>query len=277
MLRGSLTRGLVALCAGLILAAGGCATPSGHADMTGSYDLAGETADGGGYRGALVVKDFGVNQNLAWQRDRPLDRAGFALQLGNVLGVALTPTPDIYAGIVLYRVQKGHLEGIWEGKGDEPADQVGHETLDGPEGLEGHFTIARGQNPGPRISEYYGTVEIRKAGSVYAVDWSTPSPSYIGTGVLLGDVFVVAYAEKRRPGVAAYCLTDPGFVEGVMAEAGAERLGAEVLWRTGGKAPDDLGARLSRLRTGNAACGTPISLLPPPPAQDGGAQLAALR
>src|SRR5581483_2288956 len=125
--------------------------------------------------------------------------------------------PSADYGIVLYRVKGGHLEGIWRSDGGRTTRTLGAENLDGPEGLEGSYSITLGQNPDG--THYIGHVEIKRAGAIYLVDWYTPQPRYIGTGVLMGDVFVVGYGESHRSGVAAYCVRSTRAIEGITGKA----------------------------------------------------------
>ena len=238
-----------------LLGLAACAT--GSSDPQGSYQLVGETAEGTAYDGAAMLTPSGINVLVDWTRPGQLDRAGFALQKDDVLGVATTAQQSDYAGIVLYRVEGGKLSGTWAGKGDSAVRRYAYEDLEGSPTLEGRYQITRGENPGGRPATYYGQVEIRKKGAVYEVDWSTPVPSYVGTGVLLGNIFVVAYDLKTRPGVAAYCLISSDLAEGITVRAGETATGAEILWRGDRAAPADAAARLQQLREQHRApqCG----------------------
>lgn len=243
--------------AALLLAAG----PASAQQFQGSYTLAGETADGSPYQGRIVIAPRDQAYDVEWTRLPGMPRRGFGLRLDNVLGIGAEDGDEDF-GIVLYRVKGGHLDGIWQGNLSPRVLSLGRETLDGPESLEGTYAISLGLNPGG--SRYYGTAKIHRTGSTFAVDWYTPTLRYIGTGVLVGDIFVVGYSEHRRSGVAAYCLRSVKVVEGVTAAAADTALGAEEFWAADAQAPAP--DRLELLRGGNAvgACGGPIAARPAP-------------
>jgi hypothetical protein len=247
------------LAAALSIALLAVAAPAAAQEIGGKYALAGETSAGAPYQGSISIAPRDQAFEVDWARAPGLAHRGFALQLGNVLGVAAEDDEEDY-GVVLYRVKGGHLDGIWQGNLNRRVLALGHETLDGPEGLDGQYTISVGLNPNG--SHYGGDVTIHRVGQVYAVDWRSPQPGYIGTGVLVGDIFVVGYGQNRRSAVAAYCLRSANAIEGVTALADDTALGAEAFWPANAKPPPP--ERLAELRKGNAAgdCGAPIATLP---------------
>ena len=229
--------------------------PGGAID--GAYALAGATAKGDAYQGSVEILPNGRTSRLQWTRPAPLEQRGFALRLDNVLGVVADDPSEDY-GIVLYRVNGGHLEGIWRSDNGRVAHTLGDENLDGAATLEGRFEISLGRNPDG--SSYGGWAEIKRAGAIYLVDWYTPAPRYIGTGILMGNVFVVGYGAAHRSGVAAYCLQNPALMEGITGAAADDAIGAEVLWPFPGTPVVDPAPRLQRIRDrGTADCAPPIA------------------
>jgi hypothetical protein len=235
-----------------------CSTaPVDAQELGGTYQVTGETASGTDYQGTIELTPRDGAYDVDWQRGAALEHSGFALQLDQVLGIVAEDS-DADPGVVLYRVKGGHLEGIWQNIRGRAGRGHGREILDGPEGLEGEFTITLGRNPDG--SSYYGWVTIRKSGAIYQVDWRAPVSGFIGTGVLVGDIFVVGYAAARRSGVAAYCVRSTATLDGITGEASDTLAGAEMLWRPDAKGPEDVRTRLGSLRKAGAAkgCGTPI-------------------
>ncbi|HVZ00904.1 MAG TPA: hypothetical protein VHA35_15460 [Dongiaceae bacterium] len=204
------------------------ALPAAAQEISGTFGVKGETAGGTAYQGSVAIATEGAGYRVAWQRDADLERQGFALRYDRVLGVA-AEDQDAFFGVVLYRVKGGHLTGIWQNSGSPIAENLGFEDLDGPEGLDGVFIISRGVNPNGTV--YQGDVTIKKSGAIYLVDWRTPNPSFIGTGVLLGDTFVVGYAVRHRSGVVAYCIRSGEMLDGVSGEASDSATGTETLRR----------------------------------------------
>ena len=241
----------------LAVTLGACAaTKSGAQDVGGGYDLAGQTQAAAGYDGGVTITPRAQSFLVDWQRKSPGNTRGFALRLGDVLGVAVEDEDDDF-GIVLYRVKQGHLEGIWNGY-PNTRGPLGRENLDGGANLEGYYKISLGMRPDR--GQYEGHVEIEHTGQTYLVDWYAPSAHYIGIGVLMGDVFVVGYASKHRPGVAAFCVNSTIY-PGVTATGEDSALGAEILWAHGKPAPEGLEAQLAALRknAGAVACASPVA------------------
>jgi hypothetical protein len=244
------------------------APPAAAQELGGKYALAGEMAAGTPYQGTITLTPREQAFDALWGRVSGLPQHGFALQLGNVLGIAAEDTDPDY-GVVLYKVDKGHLDGIWQGNLSRRVTSLGRETLDGPEGLDGRYAITLGVNPDG--SNYSGLVAIHKGGQIYSVVWYTgPSnnaggESFAGTGVLVGDIFVVgynaheqSYADHQQAGVAAYCLQSGKVVEGITALITDGVLGAEQFWPSDSPAPSP--KRLAELRDRDHpfGCGGPI-------------------
>lgn len=74
---------------------------------------------------------------------------------------------------------------------------------------------------------YRGTVEIRRAGDVYAVRWRVEGITFDGVGMWLGDAFIVGYRGGTDVGVIVYRRASDGIWDGVWAPVGAERTGTE--------------------------------------------------
>jgi hypothetical protein len=241
----------------LALAASGCATaPLGAQEAAGKYSLKGETVVGAPYDGAITIKRIDQGFDVTWQRVDTLPRHGLALRLDNVLGVVAEDI-DADFGVVLYHVNGGHLEGIWQGNQGRDWPALGHENLDGAVGLDGNYVISLGVNPDG--SRYSGKVSIHKAGRMYSVNWYTPELRYVGTGVMVGDIFVVGYGAHQRSGVAAYCLRSAKLGEGVTAQITDGGLGSEQFWSE--DLPTHPQAQLPALRDrdGKFDCGKPIA------------------
>lgn len=245
------------------------ATPAAAQELGGKYTLAGEMAAGTAYQGTITLAPRQKAFDVIWDRASGLPQHGFALQLGNVLGVAAEDTDPDY-GVVLYKVDKGHLDGIWQGNPSPRVTALGRETLDGPEGLDGRYAITLGVNPDG--SNYSGFVAIHKGGQIYSVVWYTGptsnagGESFAGTGVLVGGVFVVgynaheqSYADHQQAGVAAYCLQSGKVVEGITALITDGVLGAEQFWPSDSPAPSPKRLAEIRDRDHPFGCGGPIA------------------
>jgi hypothetical protein len=248
------------------------AVPVAAQELHGTYSLAGEMAAGTPYQGTITLTPREQAFDVVWDRASGLPRHGFALRLGNVLGIAAEDADPDY-GVVLYKVERGHLDGIWQSNLSRRVTSLGRETLDGPEGLDGRYAITLGVNPDG--SNYSGLVAIHQGGPIYSVIWYTGpnsnagGESFAGTGIMIGDVFVVgynaheqSYAEHQQAGVAAFCLRSGKVVEGITALITDGVLGAEQFWAPAGSTP--LPGHLAELRSRDKPldCGAPIVEVP---------------
>jgi hypothetical protein len=234
------------------------ATVSLAQDLTGAYLFNGLHPGSGLYSGSLDIGQAEGALSLYRLAAGEEGREGYALQLDKVLG-GIDAKPGDGAGIVLYRVKGGELEGIWNGLGNFTGSE-GREDLSGPAGLEGAYAITLGLNPNQ--SRYAGSVEIRRTGQTYMVDWSTPDVSYVGTGVMIGDILVVGYARDYRPRVWAYCVDGPIFAG--LTAAGEDRVAVpEILWPIEADIPTDAAARLAAIQSrGRVDCAQrPVAVL----------------
>jgi len=201
--------------------------PATAQDIAGTYDAQGKFPGGKDYSGAVKILPFGSAHAILWKLDGNHGYEGLAIQQGNVLGAAYT-MGKVPFGLVVYRVAGGVLDGEWVSSGD-PKAELGRETLEGPEKLGGTYKITLGQNR-DGTTNYSGQVIIKPDGPTYLLAWMVPKLAYIGRGVRVGDVLVVAYGQsqdpKQLPGVVAYQIEDPNSMVGVWATAGVSATGS---------------------------------------------------
>lgn len=194
---------LLLACLCLVCAARAAAAEDSFA---GAYALSGMGADGAAYGGAVSIARQDFAYEVAWQLDGRGARNGFALTLNHVLGVAFWPegvAPEPEMGIVIYRVDGGTLDGIWlPSRATEIAP--GREVLNGSPDLTGRYQIALGVNPGGR-SHYTGYADFERSGDHVKIVWHAPRQVFLGSGVRMGSMLVVAYAYENFPAVAAFC------------------------------------------------------------------------
>lgn len=216
----------------LLLVLGLLAAPAAAQDIAGLYDAQGRYPGGKGYGGAVKIVPLGSAQAILWKLDNGQGYEGLAIRQGNVLGAAYT-MGKIPFGLVVYRVAGGVLDGEWVSSGD-PKAELGRETLEGPATLGGTYQITLGQNR-DGTTNYTGQVIIKQDGPTYLLAWMVPKLAYVGRGIRIGDVLVVAYGQssdpKKLPGVVAYQIENPGSMLGVWATAGTSATGTETLKR----------------------------------------------
>ncbi|MDQ7248532.1 hypothetical protein [Dongia sedimenti] len=209
------------------------AAPAVAQDIAGIYDAQGHNPGGGGaYKAVVQIVPFGSAHAILWKLGAGKGNEGLAIRQGNVLGAGYT-AGKIPFGLVVYRVAGGVLDGEWISSGD-PKAELGRETLEGPATLGGNYKITLGQNR-DGTTNYTGEVIIKPDGDTYLLAWMVPKLAYVGRGVMIGDVLVVAYGRsqdpKKLPGVVAYKIDNADTLSGVWATPGAKLTGTETLKR----------------------------------------------
>lgn len=217
----------------LLLLLVACAVPASAQDLTGLYDAQGKFPGGKDYSAAVKIVPLGQAHAILWKLDNGQGYEGLAIRQNNVFGAAYT-TGKIPFGLVVYRIAGNVLDGKWVTSGD-PNAELGRETLEGQqESLGGTYKITLGQNR-DGTTNYTGQVIIKQDGPTFLVAWMVPKLAYIGRGIRIGDVLVVAYGQsqdpRKLPGVVAYQIEDANAMTGVWATAGAPATGTERLKR----------------------------------------------
>ncbi len=215
-----------------ILLLGAFAAPAAAQDVAGLYDIQGKFPNGKDYGGAVKIVPFGSAHAILWKLADGQGYEGLAIRQGNVLGAGYA-AGKLPFGWVVYRVAGGVLDGEWVTSGD-PKAELGRETLEGPATLGGKYKITLGQNR-DGTTNYTGEVIIKPDGDTFLVAWMVPNLAYVGRGVRIGDVLVVAYGRgqdpRKLPGVVAYKIDDANAMDGIWATAGSPQTGTEALKR----------------------------------------------
>ena len=216
----------------LFLLLGAVAAPAEAQDVAGLYEAQGKNPSGNAYAAAVQIVPFGQAHAILWKLANGQGYEGIAIRQGNVLGAGYT-TGKLPFGLVVYRVAGGVLDGEWVTSGD-PKAELGRETLEGPANLGGNYKITLGQNR-DGTTNYTGEVVIKPDGDTYLVAWYVPNLAYVGRGVKIGDVLVVAYGRgqnpNKLPGVVAYKIDNADMMSGIWAMPGAKLTGSETLMR----------------------------------------------
>jgi hypothetical protein len=216
----------------LCLLLGVLAAPAAAQDVAGLYDIQGKFPNGKNYGGAVQIAPFGSAHAILWKLADGQGYEGLAIRQGNVLGAGYA-AGKLPFGLVVYRVAGGVLDGEWVTSGD-PKAELGRETLEGSATLGGSYKITLGQNR-DGTTNYTGEVIIKPDGDTYLMAWMVPKLAYVGRGVRIGDVLVVAYGRgqdpRKLPGVVAYKINDANTMDGVWATPGANATGTETLKR----------------------------------------------
>lgn len=190
----------------VLIAAWLSASASAEDNFAGSYTLSGVTQDNARYSGDVGIARQGFAYDVTWRFDDRAPQKGFALTLNHVLGVAYWPDSveqEASLGIVIYQIDGGTLDGIWLPMG-AAKHMPGREVLSGSPDLTGRYQIALGVNPGGR-SNYTGYADFERTGDHIKIVWHAPRQVFLGTGIKMGTMLIVAYAYEHFPAIAAYC------------------------------------------------------------------------
>jgi hypothetical protein len=204
----------------LLVAAGGAAAD----DLVGKYAAAGVDPQGRAYKAAVQVEQLGKLHIVLWKLAGGAAYKGIGIRQGDKIGVGYGGA-DTKFGIAVYKVNGGRLEGLWADSGDLKSE-LGRETLEGSPDLSGTYKVTLGQNR-DGITNYTGTIEIKRTGNTFVFYWPIAKPPSIGVGVLLDDMLVVAYSSnpEKLPGVVAYKATAADTLDGVWAALGVKKTG----------------------------------------------------
>lgn len=197
-------------------------------DVSGLYAVAGKSPAGKGYGGAVKIVPYGNAHAVLWKLDDGEAYKGLALRKDDVLGA--TYGRDKIPGLVVYHIAGGTLEGDWiSGGGKSAKEEIGRETLQGSPDLEGEYQITLGENQ-DGTTNYTGKVVMKRDGDTYVLVWMVPKPAYVGRGVRVGNVLVVAFGQdlKKIPGVVAYHVAGQT-LDGVWALGPSSKIGRETL------------------------------------------------
>ncbi len=189
--------------------------------LAGGFSIASASNPGGGtYSGDVDVTKTGQGYKLTWRLKSGESYGGVGLEKGDVLGVGWGKANF---GVVVYTIDGGKLDGEWLTDTDPG---VGTETLSGPAGLNGSYTITSAKTS--KGSTYAGTVNISPAGDTYKLTWRLKSgETYSGVGLKEGNVLVVGWG-PAGVGVVAY-KKQGSTLDGRWGQVGSSKVGTEKL------------------------------------------------
>jgi hypothetical protein len=219
---------------------------AGSADrdpLVGQYRHSTVFASGKIRHSVATITTHGAGFSIAWEEDDGNLFGGIAISLDGVLGAAYTEALNgSYRGkgVLAYRIRGGTLDGV-RLPSDSPDGALIRETLEGSSALEGRYTIARSLDAGGR-THHSGYVEIVRDGDTYQMTWYTPTRSYEGVGLRVGDVLVASYGNGFAPGIIAYC-ADDGLLTGVGTYGHVGTVGADSMIRVGATTSVEASAR----------------------------------
>ncbi|HEV8392342.1 MAG TPA: hypothetical protein VGQ35_20980 [Dongiaceae bacterium] len=232
-----------ALIAAAVLAVAGHASGDGPAAPDDATAIAARDALVGEYRHTAIspagksrrsvatIAARGAGLSLTWEEDEGNLFGGIGVSLDGIVAAAYTEALNGAfrgKGVLAYRISGGTLDGV-----RLPSDSVDgaliRETLEGSSALEGRYAIARSLDADGH-TYHSGYVEIVHDGDTYQMTWYTPTRSYDGVGVRVGDVLVASYGNGFAPGIIAYC-ADQGLLTGVGTFGHVGTIGADSMKR----------------------------------------------
>jgi hypothetical protein len=175
------------------------------------------------YGGNVQMSRSGDVWEMNWKLSDGGSQGGIGIDLGNGVLAAGWGGTGVY-GVTVYDVAGGNLTGKVAQKG---LRTIGAETLSGPPGLNGTYTITRGVGPGG--DAYTGTVRITPNGAVYDLTWSV-APQRRGVAILDGSKLIAGWGIGGGAGFVKYAISATK-LDGVWAPPGNPTMGTEVLER----------------------------------------------
>lgn len=205
-------------------AASATAEPSAAAPIGGTYRITSASNPGGSgsYSGQVTITPGAVH-TLKWTISDGSSYSGVGLAFDGALGVGWG-LGEKY-GVAVYTINGGKLSGRWATA--VTAMGVGTEELEGPEGLDGSYTITAAKDP--TGASYTGTVTIKPSGDVYSVKWTLPKESYEGVAIKQGSTLVVGWGVGGKGAGAVVYEASGANLNGKWAQPGGKALGTEVL------------------------------------------------
>jgi hypothetical protein len=199
--------------------------------LVGQYRHSTVTLTGKTRRSVATIALHGAGLSVAWEEDEGNLFGGIGVSLDGVFGAAYTEALDGSFrgdGVLAYRIKGGTLDGV-RLPNDSADGTLIQETLEGSPALEGRYAIARSLDADGH-TYHSGYVDIVRSGDTYQMTWFTPTRSYDGVGIRVGDVLVASYAHGFAPGVIAYC-ADDGLLTGVGTFGHVGTVGADRMQR----------------------------------------------
>jgi len=209
----------------------GTVAPAEGTALVGQYRHSTVFAAGETRRSVATIAARGAGFSVAWEEDDGNLFGGIAVAIDGVLGAAYTEALNgTYRGkgVLAYRIGDGVLEGV-RLPSDAAEGTLIQETLEGPAALEGRYAIVRSLDPDGG-TYHSGFVDIVRQGDTYQMTWYTPTRSYEGVGLRIGDVLVASYGNGFAPGIIAYC-ADEGLLTGVGTYGHVGTVGADLMVR----------------------------------------------
>jgi len=200
--------------------------------LVGEYRHSTVSVGGKTRRSVATIARHGAGLSVAWEEDEGNLFGGIGISLDGVVGAAYTEALNGAfrgEGVLAYRIHGGTLEGVRLPYDSADGDLI-EETLQGSPALEGRYAIARSLDASGQ-TYHSGYVEIVRSGDTYQMTWYTPTRSYDGVGLRVGDVLVAGYAHGFAPGVLAYC-ADQGLLTGIATYGHTGTVGPDRMTRT---------------------------------------------
>jgi hypothetical protein len=198
--------------------------PAGDS-LAGAYTITSATNPGSdkAYTGTVNIREIGGHYQLNWVVGSER-YSGVGIEQNGMLGVGWGMGQSY--GVVVYEVDGGALSGRWASS--KSGDRLGTETLKGPAGLTGTYTVDGKSEAG---TAYEGEATINKNGETYPITWKLKTgESYSGVGILEGKTFVVGWGIGGATGAVIYRL-DGKNLDGKWAAPKQGELGTEKLSR----------------------------------------------
>lgn len=154
-----------------------------------------------------------------------------AAQVGDVLAIVKGKTPKdfwndyMHLGLAVFDIRGDELWGT-RVFADDPLRRADTQHLRRVEGSTNRYDIV--PQDGRAATTAPAQVKITRNGDAYLFAWYDPHPAFIGTGVRLGNRYIVGLASTNLPTVLALCRVGDT-LRGIGVANSGQRLSEETL------------------------------------------------
>ena len=179
----------------------------------------------------MTLTPRAASYDAVWIENGEEAAEGMAVQVADVLAIVKGKTPRDFwndymqLGLAVFDIRGDELWGT-RVFADDPLRRADTQHLRRAEGTTDRYDIV--PHGGRAATATPAQIKITRNGDAYLFAWYDPQPTFIGTGVRLGDRYVVGLASTNLPTVLALCRVDDT-LRGIGVTNSDQRLSEETM------------------------------------------------
>ncbi len=183
-------------------------TPVTGGSLAGEYFFSGKLPSGAMDAGRVTLTPRAASYDVTWSENGEKAAEGIAVQVGDVLAIVRGRSPKDFwndyvdLGVAIFDIRGDELWGMRIFAGD-PMRRADTQRFRRAAGLADRFDMI--DPSGAAATKKPSQLNVTPNGDAYLFAWYDPMPTYIGTGVRLGDRYIVGIASTNLPAVIALC------------------------------------------------------------------------